>query len=341
MQQGLNLKWRSLWLSALAVLTILMIGVGGITRLTRSGLSIVEWKPVSGIILPLNEGEWLSQFELYQKSPEFQKVNSNFGLADYKKIFMWEYLHRVLGRLIFLFVLIPGIYLWRRKFVEIQLVILLASLVAAQGLVGWLMVKSGLNNEPHVSPFFLALHFFSALVVLLTIHYNSAKLKKQSPTHLNKGQRGLLLALGLALVVQVFYGCLTSGFKAGFMFNTYPLMNGDFFPAGGIALSPYIVNFFENPTMIQWVHRWLGATVLVLTILSMWNILKTKGNSNLKGPMIHLAGIISIQVVLGILNIVLVVPIPLAVIHQITAALILTAYFDLWLRTRKNILIHS
>lgn len=320
-------SWLKNWLIGFVALLLLMIAVGGVTRLTRSGLSIVEWRPFTGIVPPLSESQWQAQFSLYQKSPEYLQVNSAFSLADYKNIFMWEYLHRVLGRLIFFYALFPGLFFLRKKIIAGKKVFLFCSLVALQGLVGWLMVKSGLERAPEVSPFMLALHFFSALTVLVAVFYSLAGL--YPPIDLagkvSVADLRLLYAWGVALAIQIFYGCLTSGFKAGFAFNTYPLMGGSFFPPGGLLRSPAWTNFLQNPATIQWTHRWIGVTILALAA----GLVRKIG---LKKHLLIFFGIILVQVCLGVLNILWVVPIPLAVIHQVVATVLILSYLNIAFR---------
>jgi cytochrome c oxidase assembly protein subunit 15 len=322
-------KYKQLWLIGFSLLVLIMISIGGITRLTRSGLSIVEWKPVSGFIPPITESDWQQQFDMYKQTPEYAHVNSHFELSDYKAIFMWEYLHRVLGRIIFLFVVIPGIILWRKNYVSGRLVLLLASLVAVQGIIGWLMVKTGLNVKPHVSPFMLALHFFAALSVLVVAIYNYVKTLPAINTTMDYCQKVSFYIFGGALALQIFYGCLVSGMKAGVGYNTYPLMNGQFFPEGGMFFSPAILNFFENPATVQWTHRWLGITVLGLFIVMLTRFLNTAAWAKVKSSMIFLLAVMIFQVVLGILNIIYVVPIHLAATHQLVAAILVVCYFRL------------
>lgn len=325
--QTQNLKLKQLWLLGFCALVIVMISIGGITRLTRSGLSIVEWKPVSGIIPPITEQDWQQQFEMYKQTPEYNHVNSHFELSDYKSIFIWEYLHRVLGRIIFLFIVIPGIYLWRKKIVSGKLVFLLSALVASQGLIGWLMVKTGLNVKPHVSPFMLALHFFTALSVLLVGFYNYISTRPPWSLGLNKSEKAYFSFFGCLLGFQIFYGCLTSGLKAGVGYNTYPLMNGEFFPEGGLFFSPVILNFFENPATVQWTHRWLGISVALFFVLTWYSLKKSTAWPQIKNSFHLLFAVILLQVVLGILNIIYVVPVSLAAIHQFVAALLVLCYF--------------
>ncbi len=313
-----------------------MISVGGMTRLTRSGLSIVEWRPITGIIPPLTQQDWQTQFELYKSSPEYQQINSHFELQDYKNIFLWEYAHRLLGRLIFLFVVLPGVILWRKKVVSGQLVLLLAGLIAAQGLLGWLMVTTGLHTKPHISPYMLVLHFFSALGVLVLAFYHLCKLTTPINVDLTGLQKKLIKIFGVLLGIQIFYGCLTAGLKAGYGYNTFPLMNGDFFPADGFFHHPFWLNFFENTATVQWLHRWLGI-LLLLTFVAMFVLFfKSSCWSKLKKSFFLLLSLISLQVVLGILNIIYIVPIPLAALHQLFASFLVLAYFDLVFKTQKR-----
>ena len=329
--QSKDLKKK--WLFAFCALVILMISIGGITRMTRSGLSIVEWKPIAGIVPPLTDQDWRAQFELYKQSPEFNKINSHFELDDYKSIFLWEYSHRLLGRILFLFIVLPGFILWRRKLVEGKLVVTLAFLVALQGLIGWLMVKTGLNVNPHVSPYMLSLHFFSAVFVLLFSYYHLKRLLPAAKVNLTSGQMANLRLFGLLLGLQIFYGCITSGLKAGIGYNTYPLMNGSFMPSDAFALSPTALNFFENPGLVQWTHRWVGIGVLIFFVQLVLSFRKSRSWPQLRGPSLHLAGLLFLQIALGILNIVYIVPVPLAALHQICAVFLVLAYFGIVFRT--------
>lgn len=325
-------QWKKLWLLGFVILVLAMISVGGVTRLTRSGLSIVEWRPVTGILPPITEQDWQEQFQLYQNSPEYNQVNSHFELQDYKRIFFWEYFHRLLGRLIFLFVVIPGLILWKRKWISGPLVLLLSFLVAFQGLIGWLMVRSGLNLLPRVSPYMLALHFSLALIVLGTGYFHLTKSRSEIRVEDSKWKRILLKALGFIMIVQIFYGCLTSGLKAGHASNTYPLMGGQFFPPGGLLLQPLWINLFENPITVQWIHRWIGILFFTLTAATFWTF--TKSPAVKKGPFRHMMGVTGVQVILGILNIIWGVPIALAALHQLVAALIFLGFLNLVFRVR-------
>ncbi|OFZ11089.1 MAG: hypothetical protein A2Z20_04155 [Bdellovibrionales bacterium RBG_16_40_8] len=328
--------YRNIWLLGFVLLLIMMVSVGGTTRMTRSGLSITEWQPVSGILPPINESDWVEYFEKYKVTPEFQEVNSHFALSDYKKIFFWEYLHRLLGRVIFFYALIPGLWLWRKKMAEGKLVFALPAMVALQGLVGWLMVKSGLKSLPAVSPFMLALHFFMALATLIVAYYYLSKRRSRLVVQLTKLQKVLLFILGVLLLFQVFYGCLTSGFRAGLYFCSFPKMGDSYLPDIAMSITPVLNNFFINPVMIQWVHRWLGIGVLIIVYLSAIVFIAQSGRQFFRA-FIHLISIVTIQVLSGILLILWVVPIPLAIFHQFFATLVVLGFCNIIFRIKAPI----
>lgn len=327
---------RALWLGFLCLLILIMISVGGVTRLTRSGLSIVEWKPISGIILPLTTQAWQQQFDLYKLSPEYKQVNQHFDLAAYKNIFLWEYSHRLLGRLIFLFVILPGFFLWKKNKVRGHVVLTLAALVALQGLIGWLMVKSGLNIRPHVSHYLLALHFFSALLVLLVAFYHLCALRPPLNTQLGFFQIKSFELFGVLLGLQLFFGCLVSGLRAGIGYNTYPLMNGKVIPEGAFVHKPFWVDFFENPGTVQWVHRWLGLLVFIELVGCLLSLKNSHSWVVLRRPIYHLLWLIFFQILLGILNILYIVPVPLAAFHQFCACSLVLSYFSIAFRMENR-----
>lgn len=326
---------RKLWLTGFLFLVLLLISIGGITRLTRSGLSIAEWKPITGAIPPLTDSDWQLEFERYQQTPEYKQINFHFGIAEYRKIFMWEYLHRLLGRIVFLFAMIPGLWLWKKRSVDGRQVFLLTGLVALQGLFGWLMVKSGLNREPHVSPYLLAVHFFGALSVLGAAYFPLCRMKGPLELSMTPRGRGLFLSLGAALGLQIFYGCLTSGLKAGYLFNTYPLMNGQILPPMGLSMKPLWINLVENPASVQWIHRWLGASVFVLVVLVYLEVGRS-AQPDAKRAVLQLVGITAVQLLLGILTLVLVIPTSLAATHQLVAALVFLAYLNIAFRNSRR-----
>jgi len=316
-------------------MTIMMIAIGGVTRMTRSGLSIVEWKPISGIIPPLSETEWDEQFQLYRRSPEFQQVNQNFQLSDYKKIFFWEYFHRLWGRLIFLVSFFIGIVLWIRKKVELKIVLTISLLVLLQGVLGWVMVKSGLNKDPMVSPYLLALHFISANIVFLYIYAKLKELQEKVVLpHFQGVAKKVFYGLGVLIFVQIIYGGLVSGFRAGHSFNTWPLMGDDFFPPGGLRLEPWWMNIFENPAAIQWIHRWLA--FLIFAFLILFGRFLKEDKKQIRGMLMHMHANIGVQIVLGILNIIFAVPILLASLHQVMAVFIIMGYANIYFKVKSR-----
>lgn len=331
----MNLKVKIFTLISLILLLMMMISVGGITRLTRSGLSIVEWRPISGTLPPLTEESWQAQFELYKKSPEFQKINSHFELDDYKKIFWWEYLHRLLGRFIFLFATLTVIVLYRRKQISKSFAIGLPLLIAFQGLVGWLMVRSGLNQRPSVSHYMLSVHFFLALVTAILVYFQLAQMKSPLKVLLSSTSKKIIFAFGILLGTQVLYGCFVSGLKAGLYYPTFPLMGGNFLPPEMFSFSPMLMNLLDNPVTVQWIHRWLGILVFLYVIFMSTHLLKNYGRLFLR-PLLHLLSVISVQVVLGIMNLIYQVPIFLAVAHQVVAVLVVLGYFNIVFRLQEN-----
>lgn len=328
-----NSKNKKIWLLGLIVLVLFMISVGGRTRLTRSGLSITEWKPITGVIPPITDLQWEEEFNRYKATPEYKGPNSHFELADYKNIYFWEFMHRLLGRLIFLYAFLPGLYFLKRREITWQLYLSLNALILFQGLMGWLMVRSGLQNEPRVSPFLLATHFFLAQALLILSFYQIAQFREKILVTKNWKNQFFLVLLGGVLIVQLFYGSLTSGMRAGLVSNTFPLMNGELVPDLLLQMSPWLNNIFENPFTVQWIHRWLGVLTLATIFATGFHFIKNMKKPQ-RGPFIHLMGIASAQVVVGILVILMRVPISLAGFHQLLGSLIFLGYFNIVFRTQ-------
>lgn len=321
------------WLVGLLLLLFLMIAIGGVTRLTKSGLSITEWRPVTGVLPPLSEGEWERQFELYRQSPEFRHDNAHFELADYKGIFWWEYLHRLLGRVIFLYALALSFVLRRRREASWAYALALPGLIAFQGLMGWLMVRTGLHQRPSVSHYMLAAHFLLALLTVSLVYLPLARMKRPLHVRLPRADRALFAGLGVLLFTQIVYGCFTSGLKAGLYFNSFPWMGGRFLPPQAFDYEPPLRNLVENPVAVQWVHRWLGVTtglVLAVTGVRLWRL----GDAVLRGPLVHLVSVVAVQIAVGISVLLWFVPLPLAVFHQTMAVLVWLGYCNLWFRFR-------
>lgn len=323
------------WLISLLALLFVMVLVGGTTRLTKSGLSITEWRPVTGLLPPLTEEDWKKEFTLYQKTPEFRHHNSHFEIEDYKGIFWWEYIHRVLGRVIFLFASVLSFVFWRRREWSGRRALVLPLLIAFQGVIGWLMVKTGLHQRPSVSHLMLTLHFLLALTTMSLVYHPLARLKKPIFVNLSRGGHLILWAMGFLILLQIVYGCFTAGLKAGLYFNTFPLMGGEVTPAQVFEGDHGWLNFLENPVAVQWVHRWLG--VALGLFLPFGALLLTRFESrDFRRPLLHLVSVIGVQIVLGIINLIWLVPISLAVAHQGMALLIWLGYCNLVFRIQAS-----
>jgi cytochrome c oxidase assembly protein subunit 15 len=306
-----------LWLSICAILVYLIIIVGGYTRLTHSGLSIVEWKPISGIIPPLNHMAWEAEFAQYKLSPEYQKVNLGIKLYEFKQIFFVEYIHRILGRLIGVVFLLPFIYFALTKKLqlkEIKYFLYIALLIAFQGFIGWFMVKSGLIDQPNVSQYRLAIHLIIACIILSLLAW---KIFPGASLHSKYGY----FSYGL-LLLQIASGAFVAGLKAGLIYNSFPLMDGQLIPQGLFIMKPWYLNIFENITMVQFIHRSLGIINFVNILAYCFKIFKLK---ELQKIAIALSCLIIIQLILGILTLILQVPLALALMHQAVAiALMIT-----------------
>ncbi len=317
------------WLFATSFLIFSIVAVGGLTRLTRSGLSIVEWKPITGVLPPLNEEEWNAEFQKYQQFPEYQKINSGMSLPEFKYIFYWEYFHRLLARIIGLVFAIPLVFFTVRGLIDRPLarklgVILL--LGGAQGALGWFMVKSGLVDMPRVSAYRLAAHLGLALFLMSVIYWTAQDLRVQFRVRRKLGYFPQFSIALLALIAtQIFFGALTAGLRAGHMYNTFPTMNGLWIPQGIGTLGP-IRDFFENPVTVQFVHRCLGWLVFFSGI-GFWVLVeRRKGLSPRQKQGARLvAGLVCLQFVLGIFTLLHAVPVALGSAHQVGAALLLLA----------------
>ena len=313
------------WLNSCCVLIFIMILVGGATRLTQSGLSMVDWKPVMGIIPPLDESQWNESFEKYKNFPEYQKINQykKMDLSGYKKIFYWEYAHRILGRIIGLFFIIPFFIFLKKKYLPLKLrkpLLIAIFLVVFQGVLGWFMVKSGLVNNPHVSHYRLASHLLLAFFLFGYTYWIKLSLNSNLRHTLNNRRiSNHINFLILLYFLQVLFGAFIAGTKAGLLWNTFPLMEGKLIPEGLMVLQPFYLNFFENMKMFQFAHRLLAILILVY---SGWFFINSQEEYyNKYSGMLFMAFII--QLYLGIMTLLFKVPVVLGVIHQGMAALII------------------
>ncbi len=321
----------SIWLLLVCAVIFAMIVLGGVTRLTGSGLSMVEWAPITGILPPLNTQQWMAVFELYQASPEYLRVNSEMDLQGFKSIYWFEYLHRILGRLIGVLFFLPMLYFFIRYPLSRLLKLKLFGLFllgGAQGLLGWYMVQSGLVNDPHVSQYRLVAHLSLALALYGAIFWMASAYFVRDGQSVIAPKRNFRL-LSIAAMITIFITLLAGGFvagtKAGFAFNTFPLMNGRLIPEGYATLKPFWLNWFENIAAVQFNHRLLATASLILAFIvyikarrSQWGSLQLR-----RVAALLLLGLVT-QFILGVLTLINVVPVTLGALHQATAVIVFT-----------------
>jgi heme a synthase len=333
-----HLRALRIWLAAIALLVMAMILVGGATRLTDSGLSITEWKPIVGVVPPLSEAEWQEAFAAYQKIPEYSELKRGMSLDEFKTIYWWEWAHRFLGRLIGLVFSVPFVALWIADYIPRGLLPRLIGLFALgtlQGAVGWYMVKSGLVDRTDVSQYRLMLHFGIAIAILgYTLWLLFSLGDSRATPRTDKGSRATIWVAGavLALIfLQMLAGALVAGTDAGMGFNTWPLINGAFVPSGLGEASPWYLNLFENPLTVQFDHRMLGYAVVVFALgQAAWLALK-HAPAPLIGTALTLAVLALLQAVIGVWTLLLAVPIELGLAHQAGAiALFAVALYHFW-----------
>lgn len=314
------------WLYAVAALIALMVAVGGITRLTESGLSITEWKLVTGVLPPLSETAWMAEFEKYKQIPEYQQINAGMSLAAFKGIYFWEYLHRLLGRLIGVAFALPLAWFAIRRAIPRgygwRLVGLLI-LGGLQGVIGWWMVTSGLAERTDVSHFRLAAHLLLALLILALLVWTALDLRglERDPGYRPARLTSVAAWTGLILFIQLVFGAFTAGLNAGLVTNEWPLMNGKFFPSEVLAVRPFFDALFNDPALIHWFHRWWAwVTVGALIVLAR----RARGAGDRYASVaIHAA--FGTQILLGIATVWTGVDIHLAALHQIVGALVVAA----------------
>jgi len=310
------------WLNISIFFLIVMVMIGGITRLTDSGLSIVTWKPIMGVVPPLTQNQWIDSFDNYKQFPEYGINNMNMTLSEYKYIYFWEYLHRMLGRFFgflflipFSFFLIKG-YLDRRLIKHLLLIFLFGGF---QGFVGWYMVKSGLVNNPYISHYRLALHLFVAFIILAYIYKLKISLlfKKIHKVNNYKFYNNLVLAIIVLLFVQIIFGAFNAGLKTVSSVNTFPFYNGIIFPLSKLSLEPMWLNFFENNFGVQIIHRYLA--FLIVSLIAYFAYIVNIDRIKLETK--YIVSLIVYQCILGVLTLISNAALFFALIHQLFAIL--------------------
>ncbi len=333
-----------LWLSVVAAFIAALVLVGGLTRLTDSGLSITEWQLISGALPPLSEEAWRLAFAKYREIPEYKLINSGMSLSEFKAIYWWEWGHRFLGRIVGFVFFVPFVFFWLKGALDKQLtrrLLLIFLLGGLQGALGWYMVKSGLVDRVDVSQYRLAAHLGLAVLLFGLVVWTALRLEpgsgavKQMPEYCRWWFRRAALILTLVFV-QILLGALVAGTHAGRSYNTWPLMDGSFLPAGLFDKSPLMANFFENIITIQFNHR-IGAYLIVLIVFfQAMRIFRARPQSEIILSTFLLVCILVLQTGLGIWTLLAVVPINLAVLHQL-GALVLFAAAIFHLHTLKNV----
>ena len=334
-----SLRPVSTWLVAIYALIAAMVVIGGITRLTGSGLSMVDWHPLMGTLPPLDDAAWQAVFERYQQSPQYAQVNHWMTLADFKQIFFWEYVHRLLGRLIGVAFFVPWLVfvLQKRLHGSVAWRAGVAFLLGgAQGLLGWFMVKSGLVDRPSVSHFRLAAHLCLALFILAYVFDLVLSMSTQQSTAVPSGFRRIVQIFTLLLVAQLIYGGFTAGLKAGLGFNTYPKMGEAWIAEAALTLAPFWLNWFENGAMIQFIHRWLGLAVLVAAAVTLGAALSQDAGVRVRRAAGLCVGLVFVQFLLGIITLITVVPLSWALTHQVFACFVVLGltYLNFLVRPR-------
>ena len=316
------------WLLAVASLIAIMVLVGGATRLTESGLSIVEWKPVTGALPPFGQAQWEQAFVAYKQIPQYQKLNAGMTLSQFKTIFWWEWSHRLLGRAIGAVYLLPFLFfLWRgaiRGEMKRRLW-LIFGLGALQGAVGWWMVASGLSERVEVSQYRLATHLVLALLIFAAVVWTLRRLDERPPLGVSARLRLTGLVLLVLTFVQLYLGALVAGLRAGLISNTWPDIDGGFIPSGARLWfeQPWWRNLFENALTVQFEHRMTAYALFVLAALHACDAAFSRASDALRGALWLLTAI-TLQAALGILTLLNQVPIALALSHQAVAIAVLT-----------------
>tara|TARA_B100001175_G_scaffold312531_1_gene318658 strand:- start:460 stop:1482 length:1023 start_codon:yes stop_codon:yes gene_type:complete len=335
--QNNNLNFQlKIWLLTLIGLVILIILVGGLTRLTDSGLSITSWELFVGFIPPLSNDKWIDYFDLYKAIPEFSEQNFNMTLNEFKVIFWWEWAHRQLGRLIGLSVLLPLIFFTIKSgFWILKKYGLIFLLICFQGSIGWYMVSSGLIDRVDVSHYRLSLHLVTAFIILSVIFWKFLKLTKLQ-THYISINKSLVKFFLFLLFLQLIIGAFVSGMDAGAIYNTWPLMGSSYFPDDSQLIQFLNINLFDNPSLVQFIHRNLAYLILVIYIYIFFFVIKDR-NETFRIPVLIIGVSLILQVVLGIFTILSGVKIIYASLHQINSIIVIlsTLYFLYITKYRK------
>jgi heme a synthase len=322
-----------LWLYAVAAMVLAIVLVGGATRLTESGLSITEWKPVMGVVPPLGDAQWQSEFEKYQAIPQYRGLNNGMSLDAFKSIYWWEWTHRLIARTIGFVFLVPFLWFWWRGAIGPSLrnrLWLIFGLGALQGVVGWWMVASGLAERVEVSQYRLATHLVLACLIYVALLWTaqrwdrqpSAQIGEPAPVRIRFGA----IALLILVLVQIYLGAIVAGLRAGHIYNTWPLIDGALVPDSARLFfnAPLWRNFFENTLTAQFDHRMLAYTIWIVALLHAFGAARAVKSGSVVTGAVWLAVAVTLQAALGIWTLLMVAPLSLALLHQAMAMIVLT-----------------
>jgi cytochrome c oxidase assembly protein subunit 15 len=317
------------WLISIAVLIAIMVLVGGATRLTESGLSIVEWKPVTGTLPPLNQAQWTEAFDAYKTIPQYRQLNDGMSLDEFKTIFWWEWSHRLLGRAIGVAYLLPFLwFLWRGVLgPELRRRLwLIFGLGALQGAVGWWMVASGLSQRVEVSQYRLATHLVLALLIFAGIVWTLRRLRERAPSAASARLKITAVALLVLTFVQLYLGALVAGLRAGKIYNTWPEIDGGFIPSASRLFfeTPWWRNLFDNTLTVQFEHRMVAYALFAMAVLHAIDAIRSRAGRSAINGALWLVGVVALQATLGVLTLLNQVPMDLALAHQAVAIAVLT-----------------
>ena len=324
----------SLWLISMFFIISIMIVVGGLTRLTDSGLSITRWELFAGFLPPLNQNEWMMYFDLYKKIPEFKLQNYNMSLQEFKIIFWWEWGHRFLGRVIGITYLIPLIYFsFKIKFSKLLSFYFIFFLICFQGFIGWYMVSSGLVNRVDVSHFRLSIHLLIAFFILSLIFWNYLKIQNKQKNLNGIGPFIPLLFL-ILIFIQIIVGAFVSGMDAGKVYNSWPLMGNTYFPNDNNFLDLFKLSAFSDPSLVQFMHRNLAYLITIFYVFIFFKIYKNR-LVNLYRTVNILGLFIILQIILGIFTVIYGAQIYIAAMHQLSSVfLVSSSLYFLYINTK-------
>lgn len=320
-------KYIRRWYWSGAILVLLMVIIGGITRLTDSGLSMTEWEPIMGTIPPMSDAEWIDAFEQYKQYPEYQQVNRGMSLGEFKYIFFWEYFHRLIGRVLGLVFIVPFTwFLIKKKFdaQQIRRSVFLLVLGAGQGVMGWYMVMSGLIDIPAVSHYRLAAHLTLAFIIFGSCLWFALDLYDKQQYTIQGGPelKKWLHLFSFLLLIQIVWGAFVAGLNAGHIYNTFPKMYQYWLPPELWVSEPLIINFFENIVTVQWMHRLVGSLLALIVIVLWVRSYQLKTDMPTKMWSLALFSVVLLQYLIGVFTLIYHVPVWLGVLHQAVAMIL-------------------